>query len=234
MRLIRNSGADRVVDELRRCITAHGVLDVATPALSLFAFAELQGLLDDVARCRLMLPAPRFGAPAFLGTENDRPFRNRLQTRWLARQCAAWLAAKADVRAALGAIPQATLSVGSAQSGPTRVITGTCAFTTEGLGLTPSNGLSLIQVAESAEECALLGAWFTTHWNSLPASGDAKRVLLEQLRDYASDQPPALVYFLTLYHLFKDLSGDLDEDRIVRAATGIRDFAALSFEAQKL
>jgi len=223
MRLIRNSGTDRVVDELRRCIAPRSALDVATPALSLFAFGELNDLLVKLARCRIVLPSRRSGDLGLLGGEADRAYRNSLQTRWLAKQCAAWLEANAEVKGAPGAIPQSALSVGSAESGPTRVITGACSFTTEGLGLTPGNGVCLVQVAESADECALLGGWFTALWNSLPASAEPKRALLDQLRAIAADRPPALIYFLTLYHLFKDLGGELDEERIVKSATGIRD-----------
>ncbi|MGI8915943.1 MAG: helicase-related protein, partial [Chloroflexota bacterium] len=223
MRLINNSGADRVLDELRQCITARSTLDIATPAFSLFAYAELFDLLTTLAHSRVVLPAQTVASPALLGAEGDRAYRNRLVTRWLARACAIWLEAKVDVRAVPGVIAQSTLSVGSAGAAPTRVITGTCSFTTDGLGLTAGNGLSLVQVAESADECATLGAWFTSLWNSLPASAEAKRALLAQLRELAADHPPALVYFLTLYHLFIDLTGDLDEERIVKSATGIRD-----------
>jgi hypothetical protein len=185
MRLIRNSGADRVVDELRQCIMLGSALDVATPALSLFACGELQEALSKLARCRLVIPPHGVGDLALLGGAADRAYRNRLQTRWLAQQCAAWLEGKVAVKDAPGVIPQATLSVGTPASSPTRVITGACAFTTEGLGLTPSNGLSLVQVADSVEECALLGAWFATLWNSLPGSDAPKQALLEQLRSAA-------------------------------------------------
>lgn len=222
MRLIKNSGTDRVIDELRRCIAVGATLDVATPAFSLFAFRELHDLLSKIACSRLVLPAPHAGNLALLGTDTDRSSRNRLQTRWLAKQCVAWLEAHADVKSAPGMIPQSTLSIGDAASGPTRVITGTCSFTTEGLGITPSSGLSLVQVAESADECAILSGWFTALWKSLPDAAESKRALLNQLHGLVVDRPPALIYFLTLYHLFKDLSGDLDEERIVKSATGIR------------
>ncbi len=61
MKLLKNGGTDRVVDELRRSLAPQRTLDIATPAFSLFAFAD--------------------------------------------------------------PVPQSTLSVGNAGSGPTRVIT---------------------------------------------------------------------------------------------------------------
>ena len=223
MKLLKNSGTDRVVDELRRSLAPQGALDIATPAFSLFAFAELQDVLGKLERCRLVLPSWRMGDLGLLGSESDRSSRNRLQARWLARACEAWLQAKAEVKSARGTVPQSTLSVGNAGSSPARVITGTCSFTTDGLGITPSADLRLIQVAESPEECALLGGWFTELWSSLPASAEPKQALLERLRGLSAHREPSLIYFLTLYHLFKGLGGELDEERIIKSATGIRE-----------
>ena len=35
-------------------------------------------------------------------------------------------------------------------------------------------------------------------------------------------KPPSLIYYLTLFRVFKDLGDELDEERIVKSATGIR------------
>ncbi len=222
MRLIKNSGGDRVVDELRQCLAPQGALDVATAAFSLFAFAEVLELLSKLDKCRLVVPDGEATDLTLLGGPSDRAYRNRLLGRWLAKQCAAWLEAKAEVKNAPAGLPQATLIAGNADGSPTRVITGNCPFTTEGLGITPGNQFSLIQSAESPEECALLVAWFSALWNSLPATPEPKRALLARLKALTDHCEPSLIYFLTLYHLFKDLGDELDEDRIVKSATGIR------------
>jgi hypothetical protein len=222
MRLIKNSGSNRVVDELRQVLVPQGSLDIASPAFSLFAFGEIRDQLSRLAKCRLLVPTSEAGDLCLLGTTSDRAYRNRLQARWLARQCAAWLEAKADVKNAPGAIPQAALVVGGEDAALARATTGNCPFTTEGLGITPGNQFSLIQATESAEECGLLGAWFTGLWNSLPVSPEPKRALLARLTALTDHRQPSLIYFLTLYHLFKDLGGELDEEQIVKSATGIR------------
>jgi hypothetical protein len=222
MKLIKNSGSDRVVDELRRCLTPQGALDIASPAFSLFAFGEIQELLSKLAKCRLVVPSSEAGDLSLVDATSDRTYRNRLQLRWLAKQCATWLEAKADVKNAPGVIPQATLIAGGADAALNRVITGNCPFTTEGLGITPGNQFSLIQAAESAEECAILGTWFTGLWNNLPSSPEPKQALLARLKELTDPREASLIYFLTLYHLFKDLGDELDEERIVKSATGIR------------
>ena len=46
---------------------------------------------------------------------------------------------------------------------------------------------------------------------------------MDRLTDIAEHKAPSFVYYLTLYHLFKGLGDELDEERIVKSATGIRD-----------
>jgi hypothetical protein len=101
-------------------------------------------------------------------------------------------------------------------------LTGNCSFGTEGLGITPGNQFSLIQCSEGEDESATLRAWFTSIWNSLPADEQYKNALLARLQELASPQPASLIYYLTLFQIFKDLGDELDEERIVKSATGNR------------
>ena len=109
MKLIRNSGNERVVDELRKALVAGGTLDVASPAFSLFAFAELRDLLENLHRVRLIFPTTNAADLGLLGSPADRAFRNRLLMRALARQCATWISKKAELRGTTASIPQATI-----------------------------------------------------------------------------------------------------------------------------
>ena len=161
VRLIKNTGNDRVVDELRTCLTPQSTLDVASPLFSLFAFAEVRTLLEKLDRCRLVIPSAEGTDLSMLGSESDRPNRNLLQTRWLARKCGDWLQQKAEVRGAPTFLPQSAIIAGHADPSQQKIITGNCPFTTDGLGLTPGNQFSLIQCAEGPEESAMLGSWFT-------------------------------------------------------------------------
>jgi len=222
VKLIKNKGSDRVIDELRQTLAPQSSLDVATPAFSLFAFAELRDLLDKLDICRVVLPSTISNELGLTGTDADRAFRNRLQLRWLARDCAAWIKRKVELRGIPGILPQSILIAGKPGSSRHRVITGNCAFTTEGLGITPGNQFSLIQCSEKPEESTMLGSWFTNLWNSLPESDQYKSAFISRLQELAESKAPSLIYYLTLYHIFKDLGDELDEERVVKSATGIR------------
>ncbi len=53
-------------------------------------------------------------------------------------------------------------------------------------------------------------------------ASDAKGKLLKRLKELIEPKSPSLAYYLILFHLFKNLGVELDEERIVKSATGIR------------
>jgi len=79
MKLIKNTGSDRVIDELRQILTPKSSLDLASPAFSMFAFAELRDLLEKLDACRIVLPATNDSELGLTGSDTDRAFRNHLQ-----------------------------------------------------------------------------------------------------------------------------------------------------------
>lgn len=116
MKLIKNSGNDRVVDELRQVLTPPASLDFASPMFSLFAFAELRELLGTLDTCRMVIPETDGVELGLTGSDTDRAFRNRLQLRWLALECAAWARDKVELRGAPASLPQSILVAGKPES----------------------------------------------------------------------------------------------------------------------
>jgi SNF2 family DNA or RNA helicase len=225
MKLIDNSGTNRVIDVLRLALADGVSLGLATPALSLFAFSEVRYELTRAACSRLILPLNPDSDLALLGAPADRAARNRLQSRWLAGECIRWIADKADVRSASTHLPQSAYVVEHPEPGRSRVIAGSCPLTTDGLGLTPGNQFSLIQCAETDDEVKLLAAWYESLWRALPASAAAKEQLLTRLHAIADHVAPAHIYYRVLFELFRARGDELDEERIVKSATGIRNSA---------
>ena len=221
MKLVRNSGADRVIDLIRPKICKGHQLDVVSPVFSLFAFAELMRELDELSRCRLVLPSTD-SELGILGSSADRADRNRLQSRWLARRLIRWAQEKTEVRRALGSVPQSAFVLRDTTAHPLQALLGSLSFSTEGLGLTPGNPMSLIQASETPEEAALLSQWFDSHWSALEVEVASKPALISILQELAVHRDPFIIYTLILYHVFRDRGDNLDEERIVKSATGIR------------
>jgi hypothetical protein len=221
MKLIQNTGADRVIDLVRLHLVDGNALDCVTPCLSLFAFAELREALLGVGSVHLILP-PGDDGLQFLGGEGDRAARNRLQARWLANECAKWIREKVEVRRASGQVPQGAAVMRGADGAPEQVVLGSFAFSTDGLGLTPGNPLSLIQASESADEATQLAKWLDHQWAALRTQPNGRDGLIQALCAMGEHRAPFTLYTLILHHLFLDRGDDLDEERIVNSATGIR------------
>ena len=221
MKIIRNSGSERVIDIARPALTKGSQLDVVSPVLSLFAFGDLAAELAAVAGARLLMP-PAGTNLELLGGEHDRALRNRMQVRWLAQRLAAWIRTKAEVRHSVGGVPQGALVVRDPAGAARHVIFGAWAFSTAGLGTTAGNQLSLIQSSETDEDAKLVGDWFDAQWSGLAADGNAKAEFIRALESFAAHREPFVVYALILHHIFRGRGGDLDEERVVNSATGIR------------
>ncbi|MGP3506945.1 helicase-related protein [Paracidovorax citrulli] len=221
MKLVQNSGSDRVIDLLLPHLVSGSRLGCVTPSFSLHAFAELREALNGLGQVQLVLPADNEQLE-LLGGEGDRAQRNRLQARWLANQCAQWLTQKAEVRRAHGRVPQGAAVLTGAGDEPAQVVLGSFALSSEGLGLAPGNPLNLIQASESPEEARTLARWFDQQWSALRHQPDGEQSLVDALKGMAAHRAPFEVYALILHHLLGNRDEALDEDRIVKAATGIR------------
>ena len=221
MRLIHNTGADRVIDLMRPHLQRGSQLGLVSPSFSLFAFAELRDALAGLEKVQLILPPDDEGLE-FLGGEGDRATRNRLQARWLAVQCAKWISDKVELRRALGPVPQGAAVMRKPDATPEQVVLGSFAFSTDGLGVTPGNPLSLIQASESADEASQLARWFDQQWTALCAQLDTRAALIQALQAMGEHRDPLTVYTLILHHLFSGCGDEMDEERIVKSATGIR------------
>jgi SNF2 family DNA or RNA helicase len=221
MKLVRNSGNDRVADLIQPLFGDGNSFDAVTPGLSIFAFAQLLVGLQRSARCRFVLPGDLGNLP-LLGTTADRPNRNRLQSRWLAARLRDWLNGNADIRLSRDGVPQGALVIRNEAGQPLQALLGSLSLTTDGLGLTPGNPLNLIQASETPDEALRLSQWFESQWASLAADPGAKVAVLEALDAIARHRDPYLAYTLILHHVFRDRGDDLDEEQIVKSATGIR------------
>ena len=221
MRIVSNSGTDRVVDLVQPMLKTGHRIDLASRTLSLHAFGEIYEKVMRLTKVRLVLP-PNDAELDLFGSASDRAARNRLQIRWLAARCAAWIEKAVEVRRANDPVPQGAIVLRDGDSRTEQALFGSFSFSTDGLGLAPGNPLNLIQASETPEECVRLGEWFDAQWSALDANLAVKAHVVELLRSLATHRDPHSVYAQVLHHLFRTERDELDEDQVVRSATGIR------------
>jgi superfamily II DNA or RNA helicase len=217
MKLIRNIADDRVIDLVRNHNSTQR-LDAASAELSVFGLGVLMETLAADTKIRLLASSSSDGLLSLWGDESERAQRNQLTAKWLSRQVHAWLTENADVTVSRTRLPQSLMLLNGEKS--SQAIWGNCPLTAEGLGLTPGNRLGLIQCTETDEESATFAEWFKEVWNGV--SSDAKTELFAHLKCLGQEVSPSLLYHLILFRLFKDRGEELDEERIVKSATGIK------------
>ena len=221
MRIIANTGTDRVVDLIQPWLRPDHQMDLASESFSLHAFGELAEKLLRMAKVRLVLP-PNEAELSLFGSDADRAARNRLQGRWLASRCADWVEKTAEVRRADRPVPQGAVVLRNGDGSPRQAVLGSFSFSTDGLGLAPGNPLNLIQASETSEESERLSGWFDGQWSALPDGAAAKTGVVNLLRSLAAHNDPHSIYALILHHLFRTQGDELDEEQVVKSATGIR------------
>ena len=221
MRIVSNTGSDRVVDLIQPWLRPGHQMDLASEALSLHAFGELVESLSRMANVRLVLP-PNDEELGLLGSDADRAARNRLQGRWLANRCADWIEKTAKVRRANRSVPQGAVVLRNSDGSPRQAVLGSFSFSTDGLGLAPGNPFNLVQASENSEESVQLSEWFDNQWSSLADGEATKTDFVDLLRSLAAHRNPHSIYALILHHLFRTQGDELDEEQVVRSATGIR------------
>jgi hypothetical protein len=205
-------------------------LSIVSAYFTIYAYDALKQALDRIDHLQFL-----FGEPSFVGRVDPRRTERKsfvieadglelamkLQQKRVARECADWIRQKVDIRT----IRQANLLHGKmyhvATGGVEDAILGSSNFTVAGLGLGASgNNIELNLVVDSNRDRAELKQWFAEIWNDGVLTKDVKADVLRYLGKLHANQSPQFIYYLTLFHLFRDyLDGTRDlEDDLRRVA----------------
>ena len=225
--LLDNKQNGRVGEELRRHLTKGTKLSVLSGLFSIYGFDSLKKELSSVEEIRLLLSkslqAEATHNTPFAELTGDRfehRLRNQLNQMQIAKECAQWIERKVKVRCTSMA-NQNLFHLSKADNNDT-AIQGSSHFTSTGLGFSESDQFDMNMCLTDSTATQGMLEWFNAIWDS-PFASDAKQLLLDQLNQLTQDQSPQFIYFLTLYHLFKDFLEEIDEDSIIKSKTGFKD-----------
>ncbi len=230
--LLDNKGQGKVGDALRKSIQINSRLSILSGLFSIYGYTQLKDQLAHIEALRLLIPSndarlvsgdeQPFQVKGLVGNEVDRCFRNSLNLTEVARECALWLRQKAEIRTVSLPVPQNLFHVENS-NGQTVAIHGSSPFTSAGLGFTPSDGYEMNTYFTTPSETTSLLEWFESIWTNSEATRDVKAFVLAQLEEIFAAKSPELVYFLTLYNVFREFIGELEEDTIIKTRTGVKD-----------
>ena len=238
MEYLDNTGRQRLGDALRDSIDDGAKLSIIASYFTVFAFGELKDELSKVDELRFIFDEPTFAKQMesekdpreFVvrrrsretgvgGTGLELTLRNNLNQRALARQCAEWARRRATFKTAKQRGMIATTGSYHVENphAESHAFMGSAAnaFTLEGLGYERKPGVVTgISHFQTSAEAMGLKAMFDSVWDNPVLVEDVTEEVIEQVSTLYRENSPEFVYFLTLYHLFRDFMEDETEDPI--------------------
>ena len=212
-KIIDNSGST-VAEHLRRQLKTNGVFDFVSAYFSIYGYELLAEELDHLSKVRFLFGDPTSVEDLDPGLRSSKSFEvtekglipnHTLQQKYLAKRCAAWVGSDA---VAIRSITQANFlhgkmylagSVESVEHG----IVGSSNFTKGGLGGSDRPNLEINLATTDGATLAELREWFESLWKNEHQTEDVKHRVLEALSRIGKDHPPELIYYKTLYELFR-------------------------------
>ena len=237
MQFLSNIGEERLGDALASAIDDDAKLSIISSYFTVFAYGELKEELQKIDSLRFIFSEPTFVKKmqnakepmefvlakrererGIGGTGLELTLRNNLNQRALARECAEWIRRKAEFRSAKhrGMVqPGGTYHVRNTLSNDQGFMGASADFTMEGLGYDRKPHTVMgVSHYEGATEAQGLLSMFDSVWESPEMVEDVTEAVAEQVQTFYRENPPEYIYFLTLYHLFRDFMSDTDDDPI--------------------
>jgi SNF2 family DNA or RNA helicase len=208
-----------VADFLRNKIREGSQLSIVSAYFTIYAYDALKTALDQIEHLDFLFGEPSFVSrldpsktekKSFLVDAEGLSLANKLQQKRVARECAAWIEQKVEIKT----ITQSNLLHGKmyhvATAGVEDAILGSSNFTVRGLGLgTAGNNIELNLVVDSNRDRQELKQWFDELWNNETLVKDVKQDVLNYLKQLYDNHSPEFIYYKTLYHIFEEFLGDI-------------------------
>lgn len=217
MQVIDNK-RDKVGDILTQHITRKTDLSVITSLFSIYAFAMLENNLPLINKLRLLFSAPLDlnDKLTLIGDADERKLRNQLTQQFVASKCREWLSEHAEILLNTSVAQNLVFTDDIA-------IQGGANLTASGLGFVNSGRASMNTAFDEQETIESMAAWFESVWGDRQQIQDIKKSFLDQLAWIGGDKAPDFIYYLILYHIFTDTIEELDEEKIIKTKTGIKE-----------
>lgn len=229
-----------VGDDLKETIRKGSRIRIASATFSIYAFQELKKQLEGVEGFDFIFTSPTFvkeKAPkekrefyipqisrekSIYGTEFEVRLKNELTQKAIARECADWIRKKAKFRTNVTSSGMNSFMCVSQDNdglayGPLN------GFTTDGLGFENGNSISNFVMKSDYSESRQFLQLFDSIWNSPERLQDVTDQVLDSITAAYVENPPELIYFMTLYNIFNEFLEDISEDYLPREGVGFKE-----------
>lgn len=229
-----------VCDDLQGMIQKGSKLSIASACFSIYAYQELKQQLESCEELRFIFTSPTFVAEktakerrefyisrlkrekSLYGTEFEVRLRNELKQKAVAKECAEWMRRKVKFKSNTTRDGMNNfLLVDDGEDVYTYFPMNS--FTTVDLGCERGNNLfNMVSRFENPASAEFLHM-FDTVWNDKDKLKDVTDDVIDMISTVYQENPPELIYFMTLYNIFSEFLEDISEDILPNEATGFKD-----------
>lgn len=237
---IFNNITEKVRDDLIEKIKRGSKVSIAASCFSIYAYNELKKQLQKVDNLRFIFTSPTFikekaekrqrefyipqlgRENSLYGTEFEIKLRNGLTQRAIARECAQWIKQKAIFKSNITSENMGGFIIVDTKQ-EQYVYMPVNGFTTVDIGCERGNNTyNIVNRIENpfTQEYMKL---FDYIWNDKEKLQDVTNMVIENMFNVYKENPPELIYFITLYNVFSEFLEDVSEDTLPNEATGFKD-----------
>ncbi len=238
--LLDNKKHGSVSETLKNIINPKSKLSFISSFFTIYAYKELKKELESIDSLRFLFVEPTFvndlvnkevreytigklqREVGLSGNNFEIRLKNELKQSAIARECANWIKNKVQMKSLSDAsmAPTMLYHVSDKES---HVINGNSDFSADGLGFVYSNKMYVNTYSSDQEMTKNMLSLFDELWNDKTLVEDVKEKVLDSLMIIYKENSPELLYYATLYNLFKDYIDELDEDNILKTKTGFKE-----------
>ena len=236
---IFNNTTKVVADDLTKTITSGSRISMAAACFSIYAYQALKEQLEACAELRFIFTSPTFVAEkttkerrefyiprqrhekSLYGTEFEVRLRNEMKQKAVAKECAAWIKRKAQFRTntTRDAMNHFLVVENEAEAYTYMPMNS---FTTVDLGCERGNNLTnMVTRFENPNSQEFLRS-FNAVWQDEEKLSDVTEDVAAMISAVYRENPPELVYFMILYHIFSEFLEDISEDVLPNEASGFK------------
>jgi len=228
-----------VRDDMAETITRNSRVSIAAAYFSIYAYKELKKQLEGIEELRFIFTSPTFVAEkeskqgrefyipkhhreqSLYGTEFEIKLRNEMTQKAIAKECADWIRRKATFKSnTTGENMPGFMTVESQNDDYTYMPFN--GFTTIDLGCERgNNAYNMVNRLENPVTKEYLKT-FDAIWADKEKLQNVTDVVIENIAAAYNENPPELVYFITLYNVFSEFLEDISEDVLPNEATGFK------------
>lgn len=226
-------------DDLNRTIRPGSSVNITASCFSIYAYRELKKRLSEVDSFKFIFTSPTFTTEktpkekrefyiprlnrerSLYGTEFEVKLRNELSQKAIARECVDWIRKKAEFKSNITSqnMPGFINVINDIDNYVYMPVNG---FTTVDIGCEKGNNAYNCPTRLDSPVSTSYMSIFEDLWNNPQKLQDVTDEVIENISTVYNENPPELIYYLTLYNIFSAFLDDISEDMLPNDATGFK------------